>query len=106
MYPQHLHVSQAWEPSHCSGQALDDSAFGDVRARISAGVQSFGSRLARRDSLSLDSSSGSGRRTVAERLAERLQEIRRTLLDQPRSQPSHQVRDVLFVRSVLCVPYL
>ena len=63
-----------------------------MRSKISAGVRGIGARLERKDSSLSDAGNDTGRRTVADMLSERVQEIRRTLLDEPRVQPGLPVR--------------
>ena len=96
--------------STASDLPAGDSVIADVRSRLSAGVKGLGARLGRTsgsagvaasDAPSEDGSSESGvplggpavaqQRSVADRLADKLSDVKRTLLDQPpRPAPAAQ----------------
>jgi hypothetical protein len=99
--------------SSASDLPTGDSVIADVRSRLSAGVKGLGARLGRSggpagvvagDAPSEDGSSESGggsgiagglpaaqHRSVADRLADKLSDVKRTLLDQPpRPTPAAQ----------------
>ena len=112
--------------SSASDLPTGDSVIADVRSRLSAGVKGLGARLGRSsspagaaagDAPSEDGSSESGgggvagglavaqQRSVADRLADKLSDVRRTLLDQPpRPAPAAEgeARALLLSESAIC----